>query len=166
MAADRGIVTSPDGVRWRVRRRWLDRPLPSLRNRWSGKRGEKALERGLDVASAGEFVDNIWVTVAGIVVIAVAVFILLPLLGLAFEFVLVFLLLSSGILGRLLLDRPWIVEAAPEGETEDHTVFAVKGWRRSNEALRELRTAISAGAPPETIADARRQATRPAVASD
>jgi hypothetical protein len=73
------IVKSPDGERWRVRRRWMDR-------------------------------------------------------------------------SPLRLCRPWIVEARNLAHPEHSVAFAVRGWRRSGEAIVELRRAIPAGGPPVRLA--------------
>jgi hypothetical protein len=45
MARD-GIVTSPDGDRWSLRRRWSERPLPRIWRRFR-KSGEEAEDAGL-----------------------------------------------------------------------------------------------------------------------
>jgi hypothetical protein len=45
-------VLAPDGSRWRVPRRWLERPLPGLRRWWRKLRGESA-----DVSNFGLGLD-------------------------------------------------------------------------------------------------------------
>jgi len=87
----------------------------------------------------------------------------LPLLGVALELIALFVVIVSGLFGRVVLRRPWIVTAEKLGDPEERVAFAVKGWRDSSEALRELRTAIAAAGPPERLARGKKLATRPAV---
>lgn len=150
------IVRSPDGRRWRTRRRWLERPLPSPRRHWRKTKDEAAdawdLGIGLDELAGGPIVV--------LVVAAVVVFVLL--LGIALELVVVAALLVAGLLARVVLRRPWIVEATAMGDAEERVAFAVEGWRDSGTALGELRTAIAASGPPERLAVGRPLATKPA----
>ena len=53
---------------------------------------------------------------------------------------LVFLVLSIG--ARVLLRRPWLVEAANESQTRE---WKVVGWRRSGQVVREIADAIQLG---------------------
>jgi hypothetical protein len=156
------IVTAPDGGRWRVRRRWLERPMPSLRRLWRQGREEATDVNPLDVGWWGAEVDSLWLPVAAVVVVAVIFFVILPLLGVALELIGVLFLLASGIFGRVVLHRPWIVIAEKIGDPEERVAFAVEGWRDSNEALRELRTTIAAAGPPERLARGEKLATNPA----
>ena len=156
---DAGIVESPDGRRWRVRRRWSDRPLPSLRRRFRANREEAVDNIGSVVGVDG--VDSPSALFGGVVVAALLVLVVLPLLGVALELIAVLFLLGSGVLGQLLLGRPWIVEAVPD-DPEGGAVYAVEGWRRSSQALRELRSSIAFAGQPEAVVG-RRLATRQTV---
>jgi hypothetical protein len=157
-----GIAEAPDGSRWRVRRRWLDRPLPNLRRRFRRDTAEEArdgLFRGFDVF---DLASDVWWALAAAVVVFVFLLVLLPLLSLVLQIVAVLILLSSGLFGRLVLGRPWIVEAVPvDGDPELRAVFAVKGWRESGQAVAELRTAITAAGVPPDLVRGERLATRP-----
>ena len=144
------IVKAADGTRWRVRRRWLDRPPPNLRRLWRQNRKEADEVNWLDAAWWMEG-DSIVLGIAAVVVLVLVIFVLLPLLGIALELIAVLFLLSSGVIGRVILRRPWIVEAQELGDPEERVAFAVKGWRDSSQALRELRTAIAATGPPERL---------------
>lgn len=160
------IVTAPDGGRWRVRRRWLERPAPNLRRRLKANRGEasaghilnSAPNLDLGEAFAGDSPEAI---IAGVVLVVVVVFVVLPLLGVALELIGVLVLLGVGLFGRVALGRPWIVLAEKIGDPEERVAFAVKGWRDSSEALRELRTEIAASGPPRQLAHGEKLATRP-----
>jgi hypothetical protein len=160
-----GIVTAPDGAQWRVRRRWVDRPLPDLWRRWQSSReeisGGDLLEGAWNVDFGEAFQgDSPAAVIAGIVLLVLVVFVLLPLLGVALELIALIFLLGSGLLGRVLLGRPWIVEATNVDNPEPRAAYAVKGWHQSSEALRELRTAVAASGRPE-IAVGRRLETQP-----
>lgn len=98
--------------------------------------------------------------IAAIVLLVIAVFVLLPLLGVALELIALIFLLGSGLLGRVLLGRPWIVLAEKIGDMRNGSPSPVKGWRQSSEALHELRTAVAASGRPD-IAVGRRLATQP-----
>lgn len=146
-------VTSPDGARWRVRRRWLDRPLPDLRRRFREYREENSGDILIDASWGVDFGDSVWASLALAFFFVVLIVVLLPLIGLALELILVLLLLGSGLVGRLLLRRPWTVEAR-NLEVEQHSAsYAVKGWARSGRAVEEIATAIRASAPPERISE-------------
>ncbi len=84
------IVSSPDGDRWRVKRRWTNRPLPDWRRRWRSKDRERALDAGAETL-AWTFTDSIAFSIAAGVAAVILVFVLWPLLGLAFELILLFL---------------------------------------------------------------------------
>lgn len=148
-------MTSPDGDRWQVRRRWLDRPVPKIRRSLRGANDEIALEGGLEALSAGAG-DSIPLAIGVAVGVALLVFILLPLIGVALEIVLLLMLLSSGIVGRVLLRRPWTIEAANLGQPQRSAAFAVKGWRRSSQVIGELSRTIPASGLPQQIAGAHR----------
>jgi hypothetical protein len=149
-----GIVTAPDGAQWRVRRRWMDRPLPDLRRRFKANRKEvhagNALDglSGLDLSGALD-ASSPALAIAAVILMLLVVFVLLPLLGVALELIALVFLLGSGLIGRVLLGRPWIVEATKIDDPEERAAYAVEGWRQSSEALQELRTAIATAGPPD-----------------
>jgi hypothetical protein len=66
------------------------------------------------------------------------------------------LLLVSGLLGRVVLRRPWTVEAIDLDDGERSVAFAVKGYRAAGLAVRELATTISASGPPRQLAQGTR----------
>ena len=154
------IVTAPDGGRWRVRRRWLERPVPSLRKLW--RNGKREVSGGdlLDASFGLDAIDAFWPALAFALFVLLVILVLLPLLGVALELIAILLLLISGLFGRVVLRRPWIVTAEKLGDPEERVAFAVKGWRDSGEALRELRTTIAATGPPERLAHGEPLATR------
>jgi hypothetical protein len=160
MLGQGSLISSPDGRAWKVRRRWVERPLPNLRRRFrrGGEevKGEGVLD-GLLVADATEG----WAFLGIAIAVGFAVLILLPLLGVALELIALVLVLVYGLFARIVLRRPWIVEAVDVEDVEERVAFAVTGWRDSSAALRELRTAIAAG-PPDRLTVGRPLATKPA----
>ncbi len=146
-------MTSPDGAHWRVRRRWLDRPLPDLRKRFSEYREENTGEGMFDGFWFIDSGDSPWVGIALAAGVLVLVFVLLPLIGVAIELMLLALLLGSGLVGRVVLRRPWTVEAENLDAAESSASYAVKGWGRSGRAVTEVATAIRASAPPDRISE-------------
>ena len=134
-----------------MRRRWLDRGLPKLSK--SFRRGRKEAEDSgfLDGTLAFEGLTG---TVLGLIaaVFAVAVVVvLLPLLGVALELALLVLLLGSGLFGRIVLRRPWTVEAINLDDGERSAAFAVEGFGAAGDAVDELAGAISASGPPQQL---------------
>ena len=84
--------------------------------------------------------------------------ILIPVLGVALELIVLFVVLWSGLFGRLLLGHPWVVEARNLDDGKRTVAYAVKGFRGSGRAVRELTAAVAAGGPPERLAGGERTA--------
>jgi|GEM_PF-1266514 len=141
------IITSPDGDRWQVRRRWLDRPVPKIRKSLRTTNDELALEGGLEALSAGVG-DSIPLAIGVSIAVALLIFFLLPLVGIALEIALLLMLLSSGIVGRVLLRRPWTIEAVNLDHPQRSAAFAVKGWKQSGRAIDELSKTIPVSGLP------------------
>lgn len=159
------IVTAPDGGGWRVRRRWLDRPAPNLRRSFRANRSEATEVGVLDgILGTPDLTDSGASIALGIAVLLV-ILILLPLLGVALELIALLFLVFSGVVARVVFRRPWIVLADKLGDPEERVAFAVKGWRDSSAALRDLRTAIAATGPPERLTVGEPLATRRPSAS-
>jgi hypothetical protein len=147
-------VRAPDGSRWRVGKRWIERRPPRLHKRLSG--GLDGGEKGSliwDGANIADAIGSIW-GAGGLIVFAVVVIVVvLPILGLAIELVLLLLFLFFGLVARLCFGRPWIVEAAPIGAGRDHeeretVVRRPSGWRASGEAIAQMRNEIEVSGRP------------------
>jgi uncharacterized membrane protein YbhN (UPF0104 family) len=139
----------------------VERPLPNLRHRFrrgqEEVKGEGVLD-GLLVADATEG----WAFLGIAIAVGIVILVLLPLLGIALELIALLLVLLYGLFGRVVLRRPWIVEAVDIEDVEERAAFAVKGWRDSSAALRELRGAIASAGPPARLSVGRPLATKPA----
>jgi hypothetical protein len=145
------IVTAPDGERWRVRRRWLDRQGPSLRQRLKKKRENEPGADPVDLPLGLDLLDGTVIGIAIVVTVVVVVFVLVPLIGIAIELLVLAFLFGSSLVGRVVFRRPWTIEAVKADHPGERVAFPVKGWRQSSQALDELRTAIAAGGPPERL---------------
>jgi hypothetical protein len=149
------LVTAPDGSEWEVRRRWMDRSPPKLfrrRRRAEGGDGGRWFDFApVDVGSIDDFLGGILVAIVAAAVIALLVFVILPLLGIALEFALLIMLLASGVFGRVFLRRPWTIEAVRRDASGDSVTFAVVGWRRSRRAIHDLETAIAQTGVPAQL---------------
>jgi hypothetical protein len=142
-------VTDPEGGRWQVRRRWLERPLPELRKRVRERPVDLDADDALNALWIADGIDSLSVSVAIGVASLVLVLILLPLLGIAIELLAVLVLVGAGVFGRVVLRRPWIVEARNLDDERRSVDYAVTGWRASSLAIKELRRTIAVAGPPE-----------------
>ena len=159
---ERRVVTAPDGTRWQVRRRWLERPRRRF-VRLSPRRpkGDALLDAAWSVPDPSSLLDaaddpftGIALMVGAVLLAALVAFVLLPLLGLALELAVPLVLLWSGLLGRVFLRRPWTIEAVAVEEPARRVAFAVVGWRRSRRALAALTHTIATSGPPSLLPEA------------
>jgi hypothetical protein len=158
----RRVVIAPDGERWRVGRRWLNRPAPRPWTRWrrSRKRERENDDNLLDtlapeaLTGAADGPAGLVAVAAVIVLITLVVFVLLPLIGIAFELTLLIGFVMSGLFGRVVLRRPWTIEAISLDRPGARSAFAVTGWRRSRRSLAVLASAIEATGPPSALPEA------------
>ena len=133
-------ILSPDGRQWQVRRRLgsrlgaEDARLGRLRRRIRSTIGRGGdIFEGADGCVAVDL-DALAVVVIVIVVILLLVFVVVPLLVVVVDLLILVLLAVLGIVGRVRLPRPWVVEAvADDGQRHQ---WRVVGWRRSGERQR------------------------------
>jgi hypothetical protein len=167
----RRTVIAPDGERWRVGRRWLNRSPPKPWTRW--RRNRKGNDDGdlVDtlapdlLTGAVDGPAGLVAAAAVVVVIALLVFVLLPLIGIAFELALLIGFVMSGLFGRVVLRRPWTIEAISLDDPARRHAFAVVGWRRSGRSLAALASAIQTTGPPSALPEAEPLALNPAESS-
>lgn len=155
------VVTAPNGERWQVGRRWLNKPPPKLWSRRKrGKQDDDAGSSGSwldpgDLLSFGDdFLAGVVLAVVLAAIVALLAFVLLPLLGLAFELALLIGLFTSGLFGRIVLGHPWTIEAVSVDDPQQQLRFAVKGWRRSRRTIAALAETISTTGPPSALPEA------------
>jgi hypothetical protein len=127
-------AVAPDSTVWRVRRRWLPRH-ESFVHRWIDRRrrsdGDGSRWWPLDVL---ELEATFWLLLIGLVV-GTLVFFGIPLVLAVVDAVLLLILVVGGVVARVLLRRPWTVEA----ESGDRVITRqVVGWKRSGEEVEVL----------------------------
>jgi hypothetical protein len=144
-------VIAPDGSRWRVRRRWLEQPLPALRKRLRERRADLNAGDALDALWFADGIDSVAPAVAIGIFAVLVVVVVLPLLGVAIELLVLLVLLGAGVFSRVVLRRPWVVEAQCLDDGGRSIDYAVPGWRASSRAIEELRRTIAAAGPPERV---------------
>jgi hypothetical protein len=131
-------AVAPDGVHWRVGRRWLPFRVRLRRDNW---RDAAPTDFG-DLA----LFDSPGGVLAGLALTAAVILLLLviwPIVAIALEVVLVALILIGAVGGRVILRRPWTVVARSEREQE-HS-WRVAGWRRSGRLIDEIAESLESG---------------------
>jgi hypothetical protein len=139
-------VVDPAGHRWVVRRRWVRRRL-----RWRGKSGRSFdLMDGSDLASLGADLPVVGVVFVGIALLLFAVgavILVVPAIVFLAELLLIAAVVGVGLAGRMLLGRPWTVEAMKQ-DTGDAYEWKVRGWRASGELRESIAQQLQATGQP------------------
>ena len=141
-------MVAPDGVEWRIGRRWLTR-RPRL-----GRpgRGEIASESLLNVGPAWPDVGNLDLGDGLLLValVAAVALILIPILFLGIELIVLGALLAAGVMARTLLRQPWVVEARCNDSLTSGRLleWRVRGWRKSGKLIGQVASDLSAGREP------------------
>lgn len=131
-------VTAPDGTVWRVSPQWMARRGPRIgatwRRRW--RKRKDADGSGLDACDCcsdfgDDLVGALFAVVFFVILGALLIFFIWPLLALAFELLLVALLLVLGFVLRVAFRRPWVVEAdAQDGRRLEYRIVGYGPMRR------------------------------------
>lgn len=142
-----------DGREWTVRRHWA--PRIGHETLWGRivKRFRSPKRRLRDAAGRVDAADGALMGMQDLVALIVilvgaALFVLigLPLLLAVFDVILLVLLAVLGVLGRVLLRRPWTVEACPQGDGGGRE-WRVVGWRDSARLVDSLARRLQSGEP-------------------
>ena len=137
---------APDGVEWRVGRRWFTgREASHLRR---GTNGASFWDFGSGTPDFGnlDFGDGLLVSLIALAVL----FILIPILFFGAELIVIGIILAAGILTRVFGLKPWVVEAkvvAPPASTRQ-VEWQVRGWRKSRRLIGEVATDLAKGREP------------------
>ena len=124
-----------------MRRRWLSK---GLRRSWKG-RFQTAAD-ALDVRTDWlPFDVDLGEAVLVLALAVAAILILVPLFLFGIELIVLGWALASGLIGRVVLHRPWVVEARPAGRPEQAQRWAAVGWRRSTKLMDEIAANLAAG---------------------
>ncbi len=146
-------VVAPDGTAWRVSLRWLPRPprwlgFGSARRRRSGEgRGWAWAEGSFDLAPDLELAALVVAVVVAVLLAGLFVF---PALVFVLDVLLVVLLAGVAVAGRVLLRRPWVVEARSGTRSQE---WRVVGWRASRRAIRSVADDLRRGVAVDAISD-------------
>lgn len=125
--------------------------------RWRGKRempdrvGRLDLEHGSGCAP--DSLEDVLFFLGAVVVVVLFFVFVWPLLLVIVELVLLALLVLLGVVARVVLRRPWIVEATP-ASGPGRFRWKVVGLRRSGEVVDEVAAQLSAGIRSIQVPDA------------
>jgi hypothetical protein len=140
-------VVAPDGVEWRVGRRWLTRSF-----RWSWKQRSNIASESLGNVGFVPVSDNVDFGEGLLLIVALvaAVLVVIPVLFFGFELIILGALLAGGLVSRVVLRKPWVIEAtAVDPLTSGRQLqWQVRGWRRSRRLIDEVASDLSAGREP------------------
>ncbi|HKY14491.1 MAG TPA: hypothetical protein VJM33_06165 [Microthrixaceae bacterium] len=146
-------VVGPDGLEWKVRRRWVPRPgTETLWGRFHRRfraafRRMSDLDPGVDPGCSVDVGEGFLVVIVVVVVVLLAIYIGFPLIIALVEVVGLIVLLIGGVVARVVFRRPWLVDAhGPDGL---HLTWPVVGWRASGRRRDEIVAELEAGAIPQ-----------------
>lgn len=89
----------------------------------------------------------------GLVLLAAAVaavVLLIPILFFGIELIILGALMAGGILGRVVLRRPWVIEAKSSDPLTPGRLleWRVRGWRKSGRLINQVIADLAAGREP------------------
>jgi hypothetical protein len=141
-------VMAPDGVEWHVGRRWLTRRPKLDRPRSGDMASESLYNLGLGWPDLGnlDLGEGLLLAVA----VVALVLILIPVLFFGVELVILGTLLAAGVIARILLRQPWVIEArSTDPLTSGRQLeWRVRGWRKSGKLIAQVALDLSAGREP------------------
>lgn len=146
----RGSVRAPDGRSWRVRRRWV--PRLGDETVWGRvrRRFRQVVRRVGDAADAEPgcleiFGDGILIGLAVVAFLLIALFVVIPLLIAIVDLAILLLLALLGIAARVLLGRPWQVQAVADDGTR--LEWRIVGWQASADLVVQVEQCLVGGGP-------------------
>ena len=129
-------VASPDGVTWRVTRRWVP---------WR-RRIRDTTDRLPDLPEGGIGDDPVSMVLALFLGVVLLPFALLMLVA-GVELLLILVVMPFAILGRVLFGRRWTVEVRREWEL--HVEERVGDWASAGQRIHEIARGIERGQAPQ-----------------
>jgi hypothetical protein len=135
-------IETPEGLTWVVRRRWLPKRSIRWRRLRRTKDGTDASD-ALGLLEAFDGIEAIAVIVGVIVAVLLAIFFLIPLLLIVFDVLVILLLFVLGTAARVVLHRPWEIEAV--GPRDEQLSWKVVGWNRSRRTIRAIADILGQG---------------------
>jgi hypothetical protein len=146
------VVRSPDGRTWRVRRAWVprlgagDTLWRRFRRRFSGTKDKIGESADPDSGCLEVFTEGVLVGLALIALFLLFAFVVVPLLVALVDLLLLVVVAVLATLARVLLGRPWRIEAVADDGTL-HT-WDVVGWDASRAKIDEVAAALASGIVP------------------
>ncbi len=95
--------------------------------------------------------------IAAIVLVIVAIFLALVLfnvIAIALELLIVILLLLAGVFSRVVLRRPWVVQASTGGPPAQAHAWKVVGWLRGRRVIADVASQLASGSHEPRPAEA------------
>jgi hypothetical protein len=142
-------VTGPDGVTWKIRRRLFN---ASVSPRWQGAEDHPSLLGRLMsplIGNGDSVIGIVGLFVALVILPVVFAFYFIPVVLLALQTVVFLALASAGLFGRVVLRRPWRVEAwSSDG---DRYFWLVPRLRDATEAVGPIAAALRNGQAPPRV---------------
>ncbi len=111
------------------------------------------MDRGLDLWAIPDVSDGLPAAIGIAIVVVVLIFVFLPLIGIVLELAILLVLLCSGIVGKVFLRRPWVIEVVNLDNPERSSLFAVGGWQQSQRAMEALAQRIPISGVPQGSPD-------------
>lgn len=151
-------VVEPDGTEWLVGRRWLTRRTGRKRRGPRDLASESLAGIGMPDVGPVDSAEGLLLVTLG----AILVLLLVPILFFGAEILALGGLLAAGLVGRVVLRQPWIVEARGRGApgAERRLEWQVRGWRASRRLIDAVVSDLAAGREPAP------DAVSPAVRAD
>ena len=145
----RGVhATAPDGATWTVRRRWIPhRDGVGVRARLK-RRTKRGLD-ALDIPDFGIDLEGIAIVIALVALLVIALVFGWPILLLGIDLAWLLLVGIFGTIGRVLLRRPWRVEATTDAERYE---WFAPGFRAAGHLRDDLANQFRHGAKPHEAA--------------
>jgi hypothetical protein len=141
-------IVAPDGVEWRVGRRWISRGPGLGRPRRREIAGESLNHLGSTWPDLGnvDLGQGLLVAAAAVVVLLI----LIPVLFFGIELIVLGALLAAGVTTHTVLGQPWVIEArSTDPLTSGRSLeWRVRGWRKSGKAVAQVASDLSAGRDP------------------
>ena len=146
---------APDGVQWRVGRKWMTRRALLMRRRQSATVSDSLLNLGSVWPDPGGL--DLGQELLAIAAVVAVVLVLIPILFFGLELIIVGVLLAAGVVARTVLGQPWVVEAVSSDPLSPgrQLEWRVRGWRRSQRLIAEVAAELEAGNEPSTVSSSR-----------
>jgi hypothetical protein len=148
----RTSARTPDGVDWTIRRRWIPHREgiglhARLRRRRARDRrtSDSAGPRWYDWLEVPSDLDVLGAIVVAVLVVLFVVFLGWPLILVGIDLAWLCLVAIAGTVGRVVLRRPWRVEATSHDERRD---WYVSGFREAGRRRDDLADKFRHGANP------------------